>query len=123
MRAVAELAPQIGMRSACDAFALNRGFVYRDRARHRAGSPRCVPHARPRPPLALSGAEQEILLGVLDSERPVRTASRPGGRSAGQPEDRCRSRGCDAALLRLCQLRHFRSEQQGHPGGPIGARL
>lgn len=69
MRAVAELAPHIGMRSACDVFALNRGFVYRDRARHRAGSPRCVPRARPRPPLALSGAEQEILLGLLDSER------------------------------------------------------
>ena len=69
MRAVAELAPHIGMRSACGAFALNRGFVYRARARHRADSPRCVPRARPRPPLALSGAEQDILLGVLDSER------------------------------------------------------
>lgn len=69
MRAVTELAPHIGMRSACDALALNRGFVYRDRARHRAGSPRCAPRARPRPPLALSCAEQEILLGVLDSER------------------------------------------------------
>jgi putative transposase len=69
MRAVAELAAHIGIRGACGAFALNRGFVYRDRARHRAGSPRCVPRARPRPPLALSDAEQEILLGVLDSER------------------------------------------------------
>ncbi len=45
MRAVAELAPHIGMSSACEAFALNRGFVYRDRVRHRAGSPRCVPRA------------------------------------------------------------------------------
>ncbi|MGB6450608.1 MAG: hypothetical protein WBE92_07640, partial [Steroidobacteraceae bacterium] len=62
MRAVAELAPHIGMRSACGAFALNRGFVYRARTRHRAGSPPCVPRARPRPPLALSGAEQEIPL-------------------------------------------------------------
>ena len=69
MLAVAELAPHIGMRSACRAFALNRGFVYRDRTQHRSTTPRCVPSARPRPPLALSSAEQEILLGVLDSER------------------------------------------------------
>ena len=34
MRAVAELAAHIGIRGACGAFALNRGFVYRDRARH-----------------------------------------------------------------------------------------
>ena len=33
MLAVAELAPRVGLRSACQAFALNRGFVYRDRAR------------------------------------------------------------------------------------------
>ena len=69
MLAVAELAPRIGMRSACRAFALNRGFVYRDRARHHGAVPRCVPRARPRPPLALSGAEQDLLLGLLDSER------------------------------------------------------
>ena len=69
MLAVAALAPQIGMRSACRALALNRGFVYRDRLRHRATVPQCVPHARPRPPLALSSAEQDLLLGVLDSER------------------------------------------------------
>jgi putative transposase len=74
MLAVAELAPLIGMRSACGAFALNRGFVYRDRARHRPGVRWCAPRARPRPPLALSGAEQEILLAVLDSERFVDTA-------------------------------------------------
>ena len=69
MLAVAELAPHIGMRGACAALALNRGFVYRDRVRHRVGVPRCTPRARPRPPLALSITEQEILLGVLDSER------------------------------------------------------
>jgi len=69
MIAVAELAAHIGMKSACQAFALNRGFVYRDRGRHRAAIPRCVALARPRPPLALSSAEQELLLGVLDSER------------------------------------------------------
>ena len=32
MLAVAELAAHIGLRNACRAFALNRGFVYRDRA-------------------------------------------------------------------------------------------
>ncbi len=66
---MAELAPHIGIRCACRALALNRGFVYRERARHRVLSPVCAPHARPRPPLALSGAEQHRLLGVLDSER------------------------------------------------------
>ena len=69
MLAVAELAPHVGLRSACQAFALNRGFVYRDRARHRASGPRCVSRVRPRPPLALSIAEQDLLLGLLDSER------------------------------------------------------
>ena len=87
MLAVAELAPHVGLRSACQAFALNRGFVYRDRAGHgarvrgvrhprrrdRAGhrvtASRHVPRARPRPPLALSIAEQDLLLGLLDSER------------------------------------------------------
>lgn len=69
MLAVAALAAHIGMKSACRAFALNRGFVYRDRSRHRAVSPQCVLYTRPRPPLALSSAEQDRLLGVLDSER------------------------------------------------------
>lgn len=67
MLAVAELAPHVGLRSACQAFALNRGFVYRDRAGHRVTASRRVP--RPRPPLALSIAEQDLLLGLLDSER------------------------------------------------------
>ena len=69
MLAVAELAPHVGLRSACQAFALNRGFVYRDRARRHGTASRCVPRARPRPPLALSSAEQDLLLGILDSER------------------------------------------------------
>jgi putative transposase len=69
MRAVAELAPHIGMRGACAALAVSHGFVSRDRLRHRATVPRCAPRVRPRPPLALCDAEQQILLGVLDSER------------------------------------------------------
>src|ERR1035441_4739319 len=69
MLAVAELTPHVGLSSACQAFALNRGFVYRDRARRHGIASRCVPRARPRPPLALSGSERELLLGLLDSER------------------------------------------------------
>jgi putative transposase len=69
MQAVGELAVRVGLKSACRAFALNRAFVYRDRAGHGAAAPRCVRRARPRPPLALSSAEQDLLLGLLDSER------------------------------------------------------
>jgi putative transposase len=69
MLAVADLAVHVGLKTACRALALNRAFVYRDRAGHRAVGPRCVARARPRPPLALSSAEQELLLGLLDSER------------------------------------------------------
>jgi len=67
MLAVAELAPHVGLSRACQAFALNRGMVYRDRNRHTMTA---LPRAsRARPPLALSIAEQDLLLGLLDSER------------------------------------------------------
>jgi putative transposase len=69
MLAVAELAPHVGLKAACRAFALNRGFVYRDRARRHGTASRCLPRVRPRPPLALSNSEQDLLLGILDSER------------------------------------------------------
>jgi hypothetical protein len=62
MLAVAQLAPHIGLKAAC------RGFVYRARPSHQSAT-RCVPHARPRPPLALCSAEQDLLLGLLNSER------------------------------------------------------
>jgi putative transposase len=70
MAAVAELAPHVGLRAACQAFSVNRALVYRDRARRRgtvlrrAGS-----RVRARPPLAFSTAEQDVLLGLLNSER------------------------------------------------------
>jgi choline dehydrogenase-like flavoprotein len=67
MLAVADLAVHVGLKSACRAFALNRGFVYRDRARHERIVSAQVCRVRPRPPLALSSAEQDLLLGVLDS--------------------------------------------------------
>ena len=69
MQAFADLAVHVGLHSACRAFALNRAFVYRDRARRRTIGPRRASPARTRPPLALSSAEQELLIGVLDSER------------------------------------------------------
>jgi putative transposase len=74
MLAVGDLAVHVGLKAACRAFALNRGFVYRERARHRGSPSRGVPRARRRPPLALSSAEQEVLLGVLNSERFVDVA-------------------------------------------------
>jgi transposase InsO family protein len=69
MSAVAELMPHIGLSQACRAFALNRGFVYRDRNRHRPTVSRHARRARARPPLAFSIAERELLLGLLGSER------------------------------------------------------
>jgi hypothetical protein len=71
MLAVAELAPHIGLRSACQAFALNRGFVYRDRARHRATGARCASRVRPRPPLALSITEQDLFASNGDRLGPL----------------------------------------------------
>jgi hypothetical protein len=69
MLAVAALAVHIEMKSACRHLALNRGFVYRNRSRHRAVSPLCTTRAATTHPLALSSAEQDRLIGVLDSER------------------------------------------------------
>jgi hypothetical protein len=70
MAAVAELAPHVGLRTACQAFCLNRAFVYRDRARRRGTVlRRLAPRVRARPPLAFSTAEQDVLLGLLNSER------------------------------------------------------
>ena len=68
--AVAELAPHVGLRTACQAFSLNRALVYRDRARRQgAVLRRIAPRVRARPPLAFSSAEQDVLLGLLNSER------------------------------------------------------
>ena len=69
--AVAALAIHIGATHACEAFALKRGVLYRDRDRHRRDDSRCVSPVRPRsrPPLSFSIAEQSQLLGLLDSER------------------------------------------------------
>lgn len=74
MVAVNELASQVGLTAACRAFAFNPGFVYRDRARRRGVFTRHPVSVRAPPPLAFSSAEQERLLGVLDSERFADTA-------------------------------------------------
>jgi putative transposase len=62
-----ELGPRIGIAPACTALQVNRAGVYRERARLQ-GRSRPV-RRRPRPPLALTSAEQNLLLGLLDSER------------------------------------------------------
>ncbi len=69
MSAIAGLMPHIGLSQACRAFALNRGFIYRVRSRHRPTVSRRAPRVRARPPLALSMAEQTLLLGLLGNER------------------------------------------------------
>src|SRR5437870_2849494 len=62
-----ELGPQIGVAAACAVLQVNRSGVYR--ARVRLHGPRPIPGPRRRPPLSLTPAEQEVLLGVLDSAR------------------------------------------------------
>src|ERR1019366_3362304 len=59
MLAVAELASHVGLSSACQAFALNRGFVYRDRNRHNGD----------RVTARIAGIAGAAPVGALDSER------------------------------------------------------
>ena len=69
-----ELGPQIGVAPACVVLQMNRSGVYRERARLQ-GRLRPIPvQPRPRPPLSLTPAEQDLLLRVLDSERFVDVA-------------------------------------------------
>jgi putative transposase len=115
MLAVAELAPHVGLTSACQAFALNRGFVYRDRAEPRVTSSRRASRARPRPPLALSIAEQDLLLGILDSERFTDVA--PAGVYATLL-DEGRYHGSIRTMYRLLAAHHQTGErrrQRAHP--------
>ena len=70
MDGVDSLDPLVGVVRACAALGVNRARVYRvrERRRHLAGAQvRRGPRARP--PLALSRAEREALLEVLNSER------------------------------------------------------
>ncbi len=74
MLAVNDLVSHVGLEAACRAFGFNPGYVYRDRARRRGAFSRHPITVRPRPPLAFSIAEQNRLLGILDSERFADTA-------------------------------------------------
>ena len=63
-----QLEPQIGVAGACAVLQMNRSGVYRERARL-LGRTQPARQLRPRPPLSLTPTEQDVLLGVLNSER------------------------------------------------------
>jgi transposase InsO family protein len=119
MLAATDLAARVGLKTACRAFALNRGFVYRERARHRGGSPRGVARARPQPPLALSSAEQDILLGVLDSERFVDVAP---ATVFATLLDEGRYHGSVRTMYRLLATRNQGGERRNQRVHPIYAK-
>jgi hypothetical protein len=62
-----ELGPQIGVAAAYAVLQVNRSGIYRERGRL-LGRSQPVPELRPRPPLSLTPAAQEVLMGVLDGE-------------------------------------------------------
>jgi putative transposase len=70
MDGVDYLEPSVGVVRACAVLGVNRARVYRVRARrcHLSGT-QVRRGPRPRPPLAFTGAEQDALLQVLNSER------------------------------------------------------
>jgi putative transposase len=74
-QAVMELAPQLGVRAACEAVGAAQASYYR---RHRQSPPPTRPesisHRRRRQPRALSTAEQQVILDVLHSDRFVDVA-------------------------------------------------
>lgn len=75
MRAATDLAESVGVTSACHALGVPRATWYRHE--RPAPAPSEVPEPRrPRPPLALSEAEREEVLEVLDSERFVDSSPR-----------------------------------------------
>ena len=69
-QAVMELAPQLGVRDACEAVGVAQASYYR---RHRQSPapqrPEPVPHRQRRQPRALTDAEQRAILDVLHSDR------------------------------------------------------
>jgi putative transposase len=64
MTAAAELATRVGVSAACSALGVARPSFYR-----RSPNPPTTAIARPRPPLALSEAEEQRVIDVLHSER------------------------------------------------------
>jgi len=68
--AVAELAPSLGVRAACDAVGLAQASYYRrHRTRPAAAQPASTPHRDRAQPRALSAAEQQAILDELHSAR------------------------------------------------------
>ena len=69
-QAVTQLAPQLGVRAACEAVGAAQASYYR---RHRQGPaparPEPISHRQRRQPRALSTAEQQAILDVLHSDR------------------------------------------------------
>lgn len=68
MTAIAEAAPEVGVRAACGALGVARASFYR------AQQPQVVPVQRKAPPRALSSEERIKVLDVLHSERFVDTS-------------------------------------------------
>ena len=117
MSACHELAPRIGVAGACLALAINRAGVYRDRCARRAPVQRLA--ARPRPPLALTPAEQQLLLGLLDSERFAEMA--PAGIFATLL-DEGRYHGSIRTMYRLLAAHHQLRERRHQRVHPIYAK-
>ena len=69
-QAVMELAPQLGVRDACEVVGVAQASYYR---RHRQSPapqrPEPVPHRQRRQPRALTDAEQRAILDVLHAPR------------------------------------------------------
>jgi len=67
MEAVEQLAPDVGTKTACEAFAVSRASLYRYRTRQAAVPVEGKRH--PSPPRTLSIQEKESVLDILHSER------------------------------------------------------
>ena len=120
MAAVAELASHVGLRTACQAFWLNRAFVYRDRARPQGALLRPpAPRVRARPPLALSTAEQDVLLSLLNSERFAEVA--PAAVYAALL-DEGRYHGSIRTMYRLLAARNQTGERRRQRVHPVYAK-
>jgi putative transposase len=117
MSAYHELAPQIGVAGACQALAINRAGVYRERCARR--TPVEPPAGRPRPPLSLTPAEQQLLLGLLDSERFAEMA--PAGIFATLL-DEGRYHGSIRTMYRLLAAHHQLRERRHQRVHPVYAK-
>ena len=67
MDAVERLAPEVGTKTACEAFGVPRATLYRRWARRAA--PPVEQKKRSSPPRALSEEEKQVVLDILHSER------------------------------------------------------